>query len=76
MREVALVVKIGDGGGDGTPLEFLSVIEFVTARDAAGVEVGNVLNIVANGADDVAFHDLHVIDVVEQIDPAVNRPLS
>src|SRR5947208_1509747 len=32
------------------------------------MEVGDPLPVVADGADDVAFHDLHVIDVVQQPD--------
>src|SRR5438445_582807 len=30
--------------------------------------MGDPLLVVADGADDVAFHDLHVIDVVQQLD--------
>ncbi len=69
MGEVALVIQVGDGFGDCSPLQFLRVVQFVTAGDAAGVEVADVLNVIGDGADDVAFHDLHVIDVVEQFHP-------
>jgi hypothetical protein len=33
---------------------------------AAGMEVADVSDVVANGVDDIAFHNLHVIDVVQQ----------
>ena len=49
-------------------LQFLRVVELVAAGDAAGMEVADVLDVFADGADDVAFHDLHVVDVVEQLD--------
>ena len=52
---------------DGAPVQFLRVVELVPAGHAAGVEVGDVLDVVADGADDVALHDLHVVDVVEQL---------
>ena len=35
---------------------------------ASGVEVAQPLNILLDGADHVPFHDLHVVDVIEQLD--------
>ena len=32
------------------------------------MKVGDVLDIVPYGANDIAFHDLHVVDVVKQFD--------
>src|SRR5674476_895721 len=60
VGEIAFEFQVGDGLRDGAPVEFLGFVEFVAAGDAAGVEVADVLDVVADGADDVAFHDLHV----------------
>ena len=66
MREISFKVQVGDRFCHRAPLQFLRVVQFVTPRHAAGVEVPDVLDVVADGADDVALHDLHVIDVVQQ----------
>src|SRR5262249_830147 len=47
-------------------IQVLGVVDLVPAGHAAGVVVGDVLLILADGGDHVAFHDLHVIDVVQQ----------
>src|ERR1019366_7238317 len=67
VGEVAFEFQVRDGLRDGAPVELLGVVELVAAGDAAGVEVADVLNVLADGADDIAFHDLHVVDVVEQL---------
>src|SRR5882724_4415031 len=59
---------IGDGRCDGAPVELLRAVQLVAAGHAPGVEVGNPLLVVADGTDDVPFHDLHVVDVVQQPD--------
>ncbi len=69
VGEEAGVVEVGDGLGHGAPLEFLSIVEFVAAGNASSVEMANVLDVFSDRADDVAFHDLHVIDVVQQLHP-------
>lgn len=66
VSEITLIIQICDRLRNRAPLQFLSVVEFVPARDAAGVEMGDVLHVFPDGADDVALHDLHVIDVVQQ----------
>ena len=35
-------------------------------RVPGGVEMPDILNVLADGADDIAFHDLHVVDVIKQ----------
>src|SRR5439155_1640168 len=49
------------------PVELLGVVELVASRHAAGVEMADVGGVRPDGTDDVALHDLHVIDVVEQL---------
>src|SRR2546423_521881 len=67
--DVASVVGRGDAAHDSVPLYFLSAIKFMAMWNAPGVEVAEPVNIFLNRADQVAFHDLHVIDVVEKLDP-------
>ena len=68
VGDVAAEIGGGDAAHDSIPLHFLGAVELVTAGHAAGVEVTDPVNVLLNGADQVTFHDLHVIDVVEQLD--------
>src|SRR6266481_4188958 len=66
VGDVAGDVGGGDAAHYAVPLDFLGGVEFVAAGDAAGVEVGGPIDIFLDGADQVTFHDLHVIDVEEE----------
>src|SRR5258708_26284016 len=68
VGDVAAEVGGGDAAHDAVPLDFLGAVEFVAAGNAAGVEVGDPIDVFLDGADQVTFHDLHVIDVVEELD--------
>src|SRR5688572_13747122 len=46
----------------------------MSARHAAGMEVGDVLPVVTDGPDDVPLHDLHMVDVVEELHPRRAHP--
>src|SRR5690242_20995971 len=67
VRDESVITCLRDGGRDRTPVELLRPIELVAARHATRMEVADVRRIVANRADDIALHDLHVVDVVEQL---------
>ena len=69
MRDITLKVKIGDSGSDGVIVQFLGVIDFMPTRDAARMKMSDPVDVVADRADDIAFHDLHMIDVVQQFHP-------
>ena len=47
MGDVAAVVCGGDASHDAIPLDFLGVVELVAAGDAAGVEVADVVDVLA-----------------------------
>ena len=68
VGHVPAEVRGGDAAHYSVPLDFLSTVEFVAAGYASGVEVSNPIDVFLNGADEIAFHDLHVIDVEEQLD--------
>ena len=38
----------------------------MAAGDTGSVEMGKVIDVVPNGGDDIPFHDLHVVNVVEE----------
>src|SRR5882762_5384836 len=57
--------RLGDRARDGVPIQLLRVVQLMASGDAAGVEVADVTRVVANGANHVALHDLHMIDVIE-----------
>ena len=67
MGDIAGEAGRGDGRRDGTVVELLRVVQLVAARHAAGVEMGDVVVRVPDRADDVALHDLHVVDVEQQL---------
>ena len=68
MGDEAGEAGVDDGLDDGWVVQFLSVVDLVAAGDAGGVVVGNELVVVTDGGDDVSFHDLHVVDVVEEFE--------
>jgi hypothetical protein len=48
-------------------VQLLRVVDFVAARIAAGVEVPDPLEMVADIPDDVAVHDLGMVDVEQDL---------
>ena len=64
---VSFEVRCGDSAHHAVPLDFLRAVEFVPAGNSAGVEVAHPFDIFLDGGYEVTFHDLHVIDVVEQL---------
>ena len=68
MGIVAIEAEVGDRGGNRFVVQLLCVVQLVAAGVAAGVKVGDVANVVTNRANHVALHDLHVIDVVQQLE--------
>src|SRR5713101_7647656 len=67
VRHIPMVISSGDAPHDAIPLHFLGAIQLVPMRNSTGVEVAEPVNIFLDGADQVPFHDLHVVDVVQQI---------
>src|SRR5579871_4093534 len=43
-------------------IKLLGVVDLMPARNPAGVVVGEGIFVLPDGGDDVAFHDLHVVD--------------
>ena len=68
LGNVALKPSFNDGLANGRVIEFLSVVDLVSARIAAGMIVAEILVALLDGSNDVAFHDLHVINIVEQFE--------
>src|SRR5262245_64806697 len=68
MRDEARELQVGDRLSDEPVVEFLRFVQFVTAGNAACVNVSDVLNVVAQRLNDVTLHDLRVIDVVQNLD--------
>ena len=57
-----------DGAHDSGVIDLLGVVDLVAAGDTAGVVVSDASLIFFNSGHEVAFHDLHVVDVVEQLE--------
>ena len=68
VADVSLVVDIDEGLHDCGVIEFLARIHFAAARDAGGVDVADEAGAVfVNAGNEIAVHDLDVIDVEEQL---------
>src|ERR1043165_6075505 len=67
MAYVEFEARGGDGTADAAVVEFLVVVHVAPIRVAGSVEVSDELDVLAEGADHVTLHDLHVVDVVEQL---------
>src|SRR5215510_11161555 len=66
VRYIALESRISDSFTNSCPVQFLACIKLMAARHATRVIKGYVFVILADGAYNVAFHDLHMIDVIKQ----------
>src|SRR5438445_11273504 len=67
MRHEAGEARIRDGSCNRVVIQLLCVIQLVTTRHAAGMEMSDVGGMLPDRSNDIAFHDLHVVDVVEQL---------
>lgn len=65
LADEALVAAFCDGAHDGRVVDFLVVVEFVTAGISCGVDVADEGCAFLVPADDIAVHDLDVVDVEE-----------
>src|ERR1700722_19270978 len=68
VRHVALEAGRRDPTHHSIPLHFLRTVELMPAGNPTRVEVSKPLNVLLDGANQVSFHDLHVVDVVQQLD--------
>ena len=67
MGHEALETRVRDRPHDRGIVQFLRVVDLGPPRDPAGVVVADPGARVRQRADDVPFHDLHVVDVVEDL---------
>ena len=69
MANPSLIAEVGDLFANGSVIHLLGLkVKLIATRIACGVEVADVLEVLLDGADDIAFHDLHVIDVEEELE--------
>ena len=69
MRQEAGEAGIRDGSCNRMVVQLLRVIQLVATWHPAGMEMADVGGMLPDRPDDVAFHNLHVIDVVQQLHP-------
>lgn len=68
LRNVALIAGFTDGFDDGGVVKFLGGIDLVAPGYPCGMIVADVLVMPLDGGDDVSFHHLHVVDVIEELE--------
>ena len=67
VRDEAGVSGLRNRVGDEAVVELLRVVDLLPAGNAGRVNVADEIEVVAHVADDVAVHDLHVVDVVDDL---------
>src|SRR5439155_9408495 len=68
LRHVPFEASLDDGLHDRGIIQLLGVVDLVPAGHTPGVIVGDVLMVLADRADDIALHDLHVVDVIKELE--------
>ena len=68
MADITCITGCRQGPGNGGVVELLIDPQFVPARDPCGVKVGEIINISADSRDHISLHDLHVVDVIEELE--------
>ena len=68
MREVSIEAGLGNRFRNGGIIQLLGPIDLMSPWISTRVVMSKVLMVGLNRADDVPFHDLHVIDVVKQFE--------
>lgn len=68
LAQVASVSCLLNRADDGRIVEFLGFIDFRPAGNATRVVVGDVLMMLLDGGDDIPLHDLHVVNVIEELE--------
>ena len=48
-------------------VDLLFIVEVIAARVSSRMEMSDLLNVFFDGSDEIALHNLHVVDVVEQL---------
>ena len=66
MRHISTESRVGDGSHYTIPLDLLGSIQFMPAGNSAGVKMTNPLDVLSDGLNQIPFHDLHVVDVIEE----------
>ena len=67
MGHESLVARLPDGFHDGGVVEFLRSVELVPARTTSGVVVRVVGGMLENVGHDIPLHDLHMINIAEEL---------
>ena len=68
MGDETVETGLSDRLGNGWIIDLLGMVDFVSTGVTSGVVVSEVLMVVLDRADDIPFHDLHVVDVVEEFE--------
>ncbi len=74
VGDVAAEAGVRDGLRHEMIIQFLRFVDLMTAGISAGMEVRNMLDVVANSSGDIAVNELHVIGVVEPVFAQRDQP--
>lgn len=75
VGNVTVIAGFGNSSHNGGVVNFLVLIKLVTAGDTCGMYVADVFNVLTYCGNQVAFHNLHVVNVVEHFESRrINAP--
>ena len=69
LSDVSLITEFVEFPHDRGEVDFLLVVEFVSARATSDVDVSDDIDMLIESAHDIAVHDLNVVDVEKHFDP-------
>src|SRR5438876_170926 len=67
LPDIALIPGCRNRPYDWFVLQFLCLVKFMTTGIARGVIVAQIGMILVDGSYDITLHNLHVVDIVEQL---------
>src|SRR5579862_3565416 len=68
LPDIAIVIGGGNRPHDGRVIEFLVLVQLMSSRHSGSVEMADMRNVGMYAGNYITLLDLHVIDVVEQLD--------
>ena len=68
MADIAFVVRLRNGTQNPRVVDLLHRVQIVTSGYSCRVVMGKIFVMLANRLNQVPFHDLHMVNIIEQLD--------
>src|SRR5215217_7931711 len=67
VSNITTITGLSEGSNDSRVVQLLGLIDFSTTRDSSCMHVPDIHNVGCQHLGDVAFLNLHVIDIIQQL---------